>query len=119
MQLACLSEAIYFEARGESLAGQAAVGLTIMNRALDEGTVCDVVRRPGQFTYQPTEVCDLDRWVKIVALADQIFTGKVFDFTDGATHYYAPKKVKRVPKWAGVLKFVGSIGNHRFYKEPS
>lgn len=56
----CLAEALYFEARGEPLAGQAAVAEVILNRvdaAQFPGSVCGVVRqgagsgRGCQFSY--------------------------------------------------------------------
>ena len=44
--LVCMSYAIYFEARSESIIGQIAVGQVIMNRVSDHrfpDTVCEVV----------------------------------------------------------------------------
>ena len=50
----CLASAIYFEARGEPLAGQLAVAEVILNRA-EAGrfgdSVCEVVKQPGQFSF--------------------------------------------------------------------
>ena len=59
-QWSCLTEALYFEARGESIAGQFAVAEVIMNRADSRAfpnTVCGVVnqgierRHACQFSY--------------------------------------------------------------------
>ena len=47
-ELQCLSEAIYFEARGEPLIGQLAVGNVIMNRVSSPrfpNTICKVVHQ--------------------------------------------------------------------------
>ena len=47
----CLTEALYFEARGESLEGQIAVAEVILNRVdspLYPRTVCGVVKQGGQ-----------------------------------------------------------------------
>jgi hypothetical protein len=60
--LDCLSQAVYYEARGESAAGQAAVAQVVLNRAHDPAypkSVCSVVYQPAseggcQFTF----VCD-------------------------------------------------------------
>ncbi len=60
--LACLSEAVYFEARGESSAGQAAVAQVVLNRARNPAypkSVCAVVYQAAarggcQFSF----VCD-------------------------------------------------------------
>ena len=52
--LHCLTEALYFEARGEGRSGQRAVAEVILNR-VDSRTfpnsVCGVVHQRGQFTY--------------------------------------------------------------------
>ena len=47
----CLADALYFEARGESVAGQLAVGLVIFNRVEHPkypDTVCGVTRQAGR-----------------------------------------------------------------------
>src|SRR4051812_2158902 len=52
--LGCLVEAIYFEARDQSLLGQAAVASVIMNRVrspLYPNSVCAVVWQDRQFSY--------------------------------------------------------------------
>ena len=44
--LDCLAKNIYFEAKSESFAGQAAVALVVMNRVIDKrypNTICDVI----------------------------------------------------------------------------
>jgi len=50
----CLAGAIYFEARGEPLLGQLAVGRVIINRAESgrfPASYCGVVYQPGQFSF--------------------------------------------------------------------
>ena len=52
--LTCLAQAIYFEARGEALAGQLAVGAVIVNRAGSDrypSDYCGVVTQRGQFSF--------------------------------------------------------------------
>ena len=47
-EVMCLAETIYFEARGESVAGQLAVGLVVFNRVEHPkypDTVCGVTRQ--------------------------------------------------------------------------
>ena len=53
--LRCLTEALYFEARGESRSGQRAVAEVILNRVDSRafpGSVCHVVHQRGQFSYR-------------------------------------------------------------------
>ena len=50
----CLSQAVYFEARGESLLGQVAVATIVMNRVDSKfypSTVCEVVHEGSQFSF--------------------------------------------------------------------
>lgn len=44
--------------------------------------------------------------------------GGVPDITDGATHYYTPKTMrrKRAPYWVRKGKFIRKIGPGMFYK---
>ena len=126
----CLREAIYFEARGESLAGRLAVGLVIMNRVSRPDfpdTICAVVhagpvtrtgvpiRNKCQFSYYCDGIPDVPKdnaaWLQSLHDAQVILDGRVFDFTAGATHYHA-SYVKT--NW-GYPK-VAQIDNHIFYK---
>jgi hypothetical protein len=38
------------------------------------------------------------------------------DVTKGATHYYAPKKVSKIPSWASGWEETVTIGGHKFGK---
>ncbi len=52
--LRCLAGAVYFESKGEPLAGQLAVAQVILNRIKSgryPGSVCGVVKQPGQFGF--------------------------------------------------------------------
>jgi spore germination cell wall hydrolase CwlJ-like protein len=50
----CMSSAIYYEARSESIAGKKAVQEVILNRANAQGkTICQVVRARAQFSWFP------------------------------------------------------------------
>lgn len=54
MQMACLSEALYYEARGEGYDGLRAVAAVIHNRAVHsrwEDDYCSVLEEPHQFSY--------------------------------------------------------------------
>ncbi|GAA3257873.1 hypothetical protein GCM10020258_18450 [Sphingomonas yabuuchiae] len=53
-ELRCLAGAIYFEGRGEPLAGQLAVAQVILNRTKSgrfPTGVCDVIKQRGQFSF--------------------------------------------------------------------
>ncbi len=55
-QLACMTEALYYEGRSEGYRGMVAIGAVIHNRVLDsrwEDTVCKVIEQPEQFSYLP------------------------------------------------------------------
>lgn len=123
----CLAQVIYFEARGESEAGQRAVAEVILNR-LAEGThghtICAVVYEGmGQTFCQFTFVCDgsllqpkiAESWRAARVLAARLMVGEVpTDTTFGATYYHA---VSVHPTWASKKLRVAQIGNHIFYRD--
>ena len=76
-ELRCLAGAVYFEARGEALAGQLAVAQVIINRTEDgrfPRSYCGVVSQPGQFSFMrgrqmPTIRTGSPAWERAVAIA--------------------------------------------------
>ncbi len=127
-QWQCLTEALYFEARGESVKGQFAVAEVIMNRVDSPAfpnTVCKVVhqgtgkRFQCQFTYR----CDGRRevignraaWEQVGKVARIMLDGKARDLTDGATHYHT-RSVR--PRWSRKFLRTTAIGAHYFYRMP-
>jgi spore germination cell wall hydrolase CwlJ-like protein len=123
----CLAQVIYFEARGESEAGQRAVAEVILNR-LAEGshgrTICGVVYEGmGQTFCQFTFACDgslqsprgAEAWRAAQVLAARLMVGEVpLDGIEGATYYHS---VSVHPTWAPMKLRVAQIGNHIFYRE--
>jgi len=126
----CLAEAIYHEARGESLVGKLAVALVVMNRVSRSdfpNTICGVVhdaqlsrkgipiRNKCQFSYYCDGISDDPKDKQTLAasldLAQSVLDGKVIDFTAGATHYHT---IAVSTNW-GYPK-VAQIDNHIFYK---
>lgn len=125
----CLSEAVYYEARGESFAGQAAVAEVIMNRVnhrVYPDTICGVVyegseRVTGcQFSF----TCDgsMDRtprgraWRRSQLVAEHVALGFAPPRTRRATHYHTTAVD---PHWNDSLVQTGQIGTHVFYRFPN
>jgi spore germination cell wall hydrolase CwlJ-like protein len=121
----CLTEALYFEARGEPLLGQVAVAEVILNRADSKrfpDTVCDVVnqgasRKTGcQFSYKCDGIDEIykepDAYNDLRKIAKQMLGGNERELTKGATFYHN-KTVH--PKWAKKLKKTVVLGEHLFY----
>ena len=121
----CLTEALYFEARGEGARGQFAVAEVILNR-VDSGrfpdTVCAVIRQGTgrkwqcQFTYTcdglPETVYDRRSWATMGKIARLALDGAPRSLTHGALFYHA-RYVS--PSWSRVFYRTASIGEHHFY----
>jgi spore germination cell wall hydrolase CwlJ-like protein len=123
----CLSEVLYYEARGEGRQGQQAIAEVVFHR-MNTGnyghSICAVVYegagRPGcQFTF--TCNGDLTRskegqaWRQSEVLAAQILTGEVplRNATGGAINFHA---ISVTPDWADTMDRTTQIGNHIFYR---
>ena len=120
--VACLARTVYFEARGEPVAGQMAVASVVLARVASEefpDTVCDVVteaRKPGRFRCQFTWWCDGRpdepksekeyRQAKAVAMFAMLLGPQ----PGGPTHFHA---ADMKPQWN--MQQVATIGGHVFY----
>lgn len=126
-QWRCLAEALYFEARGESVRGMFAVGEVIMNRvdnARFPNTLCGVINQGTgrQFACQFTYTCDgaaevihePAAWARVGKVARLLIDGAPRTLTDGATHYHT-RAVN--PRWARVFPRTTTIGSHHFYRQ--
>ena len=123
---ACLTRAIYFEARGETIPGQFAVAEVILNRA-DSGmyprSLCAVVEQRGPGGCQFSYVCDgrPDAMRDPVALdvagriAAAMVAGAPRTLTQGATHFHT---VAVQPAWSRRFPMTARIGAHLFYRQP-
>jgi spore germination cell wall hydrolase CwlJ-like protein len=123
----CLATGIYFEARGESLKGQAAVAQVILNRVRNPAypkTICGVVYQNEdwhngcQFSFACDRVKDkvnsAYHWQVARQVAMAVTSGKIWLPQIGsATHYHA---VYVHPRWASTMEKVGRIGMHIFYR---
>ena len=128
-QWECLAEALYFEARGETVKGQFAVAEVILNRvdsAKFPDSVCSVIRQGTgrkyacQFTYtcdgHPEHISEKGAFDQVGKVAKVMLSGAPRKLTDGATHYHTTA-VR--PRWARKFPMTAEIGVHRFYRQPT
>jgi spore germination cell wall hydrolase CwlJ-like protein len=112
----CLARAVYYEARGEPLAGQAAVAHVILNRKKSgrfPTSVCGVVDQPGQFTFRTgrPESRHPGQWARARQVAAQVAAGELANPVGGALFFHADHVS---PGWRRPR--VAEIGNHIFYR---
>lgn len=127
-QWACLTEALYFEARGETLKGQLAVAEVILNRVDSRrypDSVCGVISQGAkklhrcQFSFKcdglPETFPEKTAYQRVGKIARLMLDGRDRALTHGATHYHT-NHVK--PGWARRLTKTATIGSHLFYRQP-
>jgi spore germination cell wall hydrolase CwlJ-like protein len=123
-QWQCMTKALYFEARGETLRGQFAVAEVILNRVASQrypNSVCGVVEQGGRGACQFSYHCDgardvmADRDAADIAgrIARVMLDGAPRELTFGATHFHTRAVV---PTWSRKFERTASIGAHLFYK---
>jgi hypothetical protein len=129
----CLSEVMYFEARGEGEEGQKAVAEVIFHR-MNKGnyghSICAVVYEgvgtaTCQFSFvcdgKPNWITDAQLWREILLEASTLLNCLQECNTPEdpkgslalSTHYHA---VSVSPRWSKKLHRTGQIGNHIFYR---
>ena len=124
--LDCLADAVYYEARGESPTGQAAVAQVVLNRVRHPAfpkTVCGVVFQGAHVgdTCQFSFACDgsMDRprepgaWRQARTVAARALSGFVMPSVGNATHFHV---AGLQPDWGPSLMRVAQIGLHVFYR---
>ena len=122
----CLAEALYFEARGETVEGQFAVAEVILNRVSSKrfpNSICGVVNQGTgrkfacQFTYtcdgRPENIDDPRAWSRVGKVAKAAIAGAPQPLTKGATHYHATWVS---PNWARKYTKTYAHGVHIFYR---
>ena len=127
-QMSCLAEALYFEARGEPIKGQLAVGEVILNRVEDvrfPSSICRVVNQGTgrRFACQFTYTCDgkletvheRKPYEMALKIAKILMTTHDRKLTRGSTHYHSNYVD---PKWSKKFERVAKFGRHIFYKQP-
>lgn len=127
-ELTCLAHNVYFEARGEPMAGQRAVAEVTMNRAASgryPAKLCDVVYQKNwdtirkryvgafswtEFGFLPNP--DGEAWRQALRAASAVYYGTEPPVVAGALHYHANYIM---PAWAKDKKPIARIGRHIFY----
>ncbi len=125
-QFECLAQALYFEARGESVKGQFAVAEVILNR-VDSGlyprSICGVVKQGSRYACQFSYVCDgysdqireRAAYAQVAKVARLMIDGAPRDLTAGATHF---RTGAVMPGWARKFTQTARIGAHYFHRQP-
>ncbi len=120
-QLHCLAGAVYFEARGEALAGQLAVAQVIVNRTEDgrfPKSYCGVVSQRGQFSFMrgtamPKVPTGSPAWTRAVAIA-QIADKGMWEQQAGEAVFFHARYVR--PAWSARKTRLAQIDTHIFYR---
>ncbi|SFS77674.1 cell wall hydrolase [Brevundimonas viscosa] len=124
--LECLTQAAYYEARGEGRDGMRAVVQVVLNRVRHQAfpnSVCGVVfqgagRRTGcqfSFTCNGSMRGRVNRaaWNRARDIASAGLSGEVFPRVGNATHFHTTAVA---PGWRHTLVRVGQVGDHLFYR---
>lgn len=124
--LVCLTQAVYFESRGEPILGQYAVAEVVMNRVESDAfpdTVCEVTEHDMgkgahdcQFSYEcdgvPEHMHETAARRQAEAIAYIVASG-VTNVSRGATYFHANSVT---PGWSRKFERVRTIGRHFFYR---
>jgi len=123
LEVLCLTVAIYYEARGEPIEGQAAVAQVILNRVQHPDfpdDACAVVFEPDQFSFvgDPSDLIPPMVENEQARRATQKAAKAALEVVEGyhthitSTHYHADYVE---PYWADVYTLDFRVGNHIFY----
>jgi spore germination cell wall hydrolase CwlJ-like protein len=123
--LECLTQAVYYEARGETPAGMQAVAQVVLNRVRHRAfpkTICGVVFQGAslggcQFSFACDGSVDreIDRiaWRRSQDIAARALDGRVMAAVGNATYFHT---VAVTPDWSHYLVRIGQVGGHLFYR---
>jgi hypothetical protein len=118
-QAHCLAGAVYFESKGETLAGQLAVAKVVMARAKSgrfASTLCGVVFQKSQFSFvRSGQMPNIDKngthWKNAVAISKIALNDAWKSPVEGALYFHA-RYVS--PGWK--LQRIGTVDQHVFYR---
>jgi hypothetical protein len=122
--LDCLTDAVYYEARGETSRGQQAVATVVLNRVKNPSfpkTVCGVVFQRASGGCQFSFACDgsmrhgreADAWTDARHIAARALSGYVLRDIGSATHFHT---MDVAPGWGPKMLRVAQVGLHVFYR---
>jgi hypothetical protein len=123
--LDCLTDAVYYEARGEDKRGQQAVATVVLNRVKNPSfpkSVCGVVFQRASGGCQFSFACDgsmhhgrreTDAWDDARHIAARALSGYVLRDVGSATHFHT---IDVAPEWGPKMLRVAQIGLHVFYR---
>lgn len=125
--LEVLTEAVYYEARGEPTLGQLAVVQVIMNRVKSKrfpNSIPEVVYQPLQFSYNNSrssyeDVLPMTNRVAYnhaKSLSKRFLEGSIEVVPVGDSDHYFNGDLTS-PKWAAKMSYKVTIGKHSFFKE--
>jgi spore germination cell wall hydrolase CwlJ-like protein len=125
----CLAQAVYFEARSETLEGQLAVAQVVLNRVEDRRyptNICGVVfqnerlRHRCQFSFACDGRTDTPyesrAWETAKRISRIALEGGWRDLSGQATHYHATYVD---PSWRSAMMKTAAHGRHVFYRDAS
>ncbi|MGI8943460.1 MAG: cell wall hydrolase [Qipengyuania sp.] len=120
-ELRCLAGAIYFESRGEPLAGQLAVAQVVINRTespLFPDSYCSVVHQRAQFSFvkngrMPSIGTGTAAWKRAKAIARIAHQGQWESEAEDSLYFHA-NYVR--PGWARKKQARATIKTHIFYR---
>ncbi len=120
-QMRCLAGAVYFEARGEPLAGQLAVAHVVINRSEDRrwpASYCGVVYQRSQFSFvrggrMPSINTSSSAWNRAKAVA-QIAHDNMWESEAADAVYFHANYVR--PRWSRSKTRLTQIDTHVFYR---
>ncbi len=122
----CLTQAVYYEARGEGVDGMRAVAQVILNRVRHPAfpkTICNVVYQGAlhgtscQFSF----ICngamgnrvEPSAWRRARDVAGAALEGYVMRSVGTATHFHT---LRVDPMWSATMVRVATVGGHAFYQ---
>ncbi|MEP5937690.1 MAG: cell wall hydrolase [Erythrobacter sp.] len=120
-EMQCLAGAVYFESRGEPLAGQLAVAQVVINRAESSrfpSSYCGVVYQRSQFSFvkngqMPTIRTRTNAWQRAKAIARIAHEGN-WDSEAQDSLYFHANYVR--PSWSRKKQRRATIDTHIFYR---
>ncbi len=122
-QIMCMTEAMYYEARGEGVQGMKEVAAVVHNRVFDSQSrydYCEIIGRPNQFSYLegrepgtlPIRNEKIETTARIIA-RDVVGTPHLIM---GGIKYF--HRYDMTPNWNfSLLEFVRRTGDHVFYRD--